>query len=83
MRKTLEMYTVSRMQNMVHIRDQLIFHLFEKALLGLSAFRAPKMGQYLRIVGKRTVPRNALDTTKQTLRRKAPSGQLSGFPRPS
>ena len=51
MREPLEMITVSRMQNMVEIRKKntcfvtnYFFEIFEKVLLGLSAFRAPTIG---------------------------------------
>ena len=51
MRETLEMVRASLMQNMVEIRKKnncfvtmLLFRLFEKVLLGLSALRAPHGG---------------------------------------
>ena len=57
MRKTLEMITVLRMQNMVEIRkkkqlfrDQIIFlKINKKVLLGLSALKAPTVGPFYNI----------------------------------
>ena len=59
MRKPLEMYVASRMQNMVQIRAQnacfatkLHIFVFAIILLGFSALRAPTVGPFVGIFAK-------------------------------